>query len=327
MQRMENKIGQDIHTAAKLLQQGEVVAIPTETVYGLAANALNKKAVQKIYQVKNRPSTNPLIIHLAEINQISQYVSEIPTAAHKLIERFCPGPLTVVLPRKSIVPDWITAGRDTVAIRIPAHPVARALLQTLDFPLAAPSANPSGYISPTKAEHVLRTLGNKVNYILDGGACQTGIESTIVGFENNKPILLRQGKITAQEIERVVGDIQEYNGTETLSPGLSKSHYSPNTRVVLSENLEASIQEHADKRIGIITYNHYTDNIEHEHQIILCEDNQFETAAKHLYESLHQMDQRAYEILIVKTFPPIGIGKAINDRLQRAETKHPLISF
>ncbi len=324
---MKNKIGHDIHTAAKLLQHGEVVAIPTETVYGLAANALNQQAVEKIYQVKNRPSTNPLIMHLAEIDQISQYVSEIPTSAQKLIESFFPGPLTVVLPRKSTVPDWITAGRDTVAIRIPAHPVARALLQMLNFPLAAPSANPSGYISPTKAEHVLRTLGNKIHYILDGGPCETGIESTIVGFENNTPILLRQGKITAQELERVAGDTREYHGTELLSPGLSKSHYSPNTPVVLCENLEASIKGYADKRIGIITYNHYTNHIEHKDQIILCEDNHFETAAKHLYESLHQMDQRGYEILMVKKFPPIGIGKAINDRLQRAETRHPFISF
>ncbi|MFT6149838.1 MAG: L-threonylcarbamoyladenylate synthase, partial [Saprospiraceae bacterium] len=176
-------IGQDIKEAAELLKNGKVVAIPTETVYGLAANALNDAAVKLIFTTKERPMTNPLIIHLPSLEAVQIYVTELPLLAKKLAAVFCPGPLTMVLPKKPIVPDTVTANLPNVAVRIPNHPLTLELLRMLDFPLAAPSANPFGYISPTTAQHVENQLGKKIPYILDGGLCQKGLESTIVSFQ------------------------------------------------------------------------------------------------------------------------------------------------
>jgi L-threonylcarbamoyladenylate synthase len=186
---METIIGTDIQLAARLLRDGEVVAIPTETVYGLAGNALNANAVLKIYEAKNRPHFNPLIIHVASPDHFKLYVSEIYDSVYRLAEKFCPGPLTFLLPKRDIVPDLVTAGSSKVAIRVPAHSTTLMLLRRLDFPLAAPSANPFGYVSPVTAQHVYDGLNNKIPYILDGGACNVGVESTIAGFENGNVII------------------------------------------------------------------------------------------------------------------------------------------
>ena len=188
--------GTDIVYAASLLRRGELVAIPTETVYGLAANALDSNAVMKIYATKQRPTFNPLIVHVAETNDISRFATNVPLNMWRLAERFSPGPLTYVLPRREIIPDVVTGGGDTVAVRVPSHPMARELLSLLDFPLAAPSANPSGYISPVTAAHVAQELGNKIPYVLDGGECAVGLESTVVAFDGDKVVVLRAGGIT-----------------------------------------------------------------------------------------------------------------------------------
>ncbi|MES2733756.1 MAG: L-threonylcarbamoyladenylate synthase, partial [Bacteroidota bacterium] len=185
------RIGTNISHAIDLLQQGEVVAIPTETVYGLAGNALNTKAVARIFSVKNRPTFDPLIIHTNSLEKVLQFVDEMPAQAKTLAQACWPGPLTLLLPRKDSIPDLVTSGLDTVAVRIPNHSLTLSLLEALEFPLAAPSANPFGYISPTTAEHVYNQLGKKIPYILDGGPCLVGIESTIVGFEDGEPTIYR----------------------------------------------------------------------------------------------------------------------------------------
>lgn len=193
-------IGKDIETAVALLENNKVIAIPTETVYGLAGNALNPCVVNKIYEIKKRPLTNPLIIHLHDTIHINKYVKNIPAIAKKLAEHFWPGALTLLLPKNHLIPDIVTAGLPHVAIRIPSHPTTIKLLRQLDFPLAAPSANPFGYISPTTAEHVKKQLFGKIFYILDGGPCTLGLESTIVGFDNDTPVIYRVGSISPEAI-------------------------------------------------------------------------------------------------------------------------------
>jgi L-threonylcarbamoyladenylate synthase len=215
---METLIGKDLEAACRLLREGQVVAIPTETVYGLAGHALNPDALALIFTAKGRPRFNPLIMHLASWSRVADYVLEVPEFAERLAERFMPGPLTLLLPKHESVPDLLTAGSPFVAIRIPAHPTAHDLLNRLDFPLAAPSANPFGYISPTTAAHVYENLGGKIAYILDGGTCAVGIESTIVGFDEvGQPLVYREGGLSRSEMEKYSG-VSE-NLQMTLSAG------------------------------------------------------------------------------------------------------------
>jgi L-threonylcarbamoyladenylate synthase len=201
------EIGTDLSKARKLLLNGELVSIPTETVYGLAANALNADAVARIFTVKDRPSFDPLIVHVPDLEMVDLYVEAIPVKARKLARLFWPGPLTLVLPKKPIIPDLVTSGMDTVGIRCPDHALTRDLLRSLSFPLAAPSANPFGYVSPTKPEHVEEQLGEKIHYILDGGECTIGIESTIIGFDNEMPVVYRLGGLSLEKIQSVVGKV------------------------------------------------------------------------------------------------------------------------
>src|ERR1035437_8374682 len=203
-----SKIGIDIEKAKQILQEGGLVAIPTETVYGLAANALNKDAVFKIIEAKNRPHFDPLIIHTDSIEKVKLHVSDFPQWAQQLANAFWPGPLTLLLPKKNSIPDLVTSGLPQVAVRIPNHPLTLQLLKSLDFPLAAPSANPFGYVSPTNAEHVAAQLQGSVDYILDGGPCDVGIESTIVGFEDGKITIYRLGGLAIEDIEKLVGKVQ-----------------------------------------------------------------------------------------------------------------------
>jgi L-threonylcarbamoyladenylate synthase len=316
-------IGNDISAAARLLLDGKLVAIPTETVYGLAANALNPDAVRQIFDVKRRPATNPLIVHLASVAQLSDYVATMPHTAWQLITAFCPGPLTLVLPRTYIVPDIITGGRDTVAVRFPKHPLTRALLRETGVGLAAPSANPYGYISPTTAHHVNRMLGNHIPYILDGGPCTYGIESTIIGFPNDKPTIYRAGSITRRQIEQVIGTVYQYEGHEVHSPGMMAGHYSPSTPLYITADIQAaaaSYAAHGDT--GIICHSAYVPNIPQQHQIVLSHTAHLPTAAKKLYAALHDMDTRGYKRILIEQLPADGVGEALNDRLKRAATPH-----
>jgi L-threonylcarbamoyladenylate synthase len=317
-------IGQDIQQAAKLLQAGEVVAIPTETVYGLAANALNPEAVTKIFTTKERPMTNPLIIHLPSLEAVKNYVMELPFLAEKLAAVFCPGPLTMVLPKQQNVPDLVTASLPNVAVRIPNHTLTLELLNQLDFPLAAPSANPFGYISPTTAQHVEQQLGDKIPYILDGGLCEKGLESTIVGFENENIIVYRLGAISLEDLTKVVGDnliLDNLKLEKPTTPGMLPFHYSPHTALYLTDNLEHNILDFDINKIGIITLSKTFPNIPKKHQVQLSLESNLEIAGHLLYQAMHDLDAMNLKAIFVEKMPDYGIGKTMNDRLKRAAYK------
>lgn len=315
--------GTDIQAAVAALKAGGVVAIPTETVYGLAANALNPDAVLGIFKAKNRPTFNPLIIHVASMERAWEYVSDVPEAALKLATAYWPGPLTLLLPKRDLVPDLVTAGSPLVAVRVPAHPLTRAVLEQLDFPLAAPSANPFGYISPTEATHVQQQLGDKVSYILDGGTATVGVESTIVGFTAaGEPVLRRQGGLSQEDIEILVGPVQFLTRSNSPeSPGMLKSHYSPRTPLILGE-MAALLRKHAGKQIGVLTFQQALDSVPKNQQIILSPSGDLGEAAKHLFAALHRLDAMGLELIIAEKVPSKGLGRAINDRLERAQAIH-----
>lgn len=312
--------------AAQLLQQGHVVAIPTETVYGLAANAFDEKAIQKIYQIKERPLYNPLIVHIKSIDYLDKIASNIPPIAIELAKRFWPGPLTLVLSKKDIIPNIVTSGKNTVGVRMPAHDLTLKLLHEIDFPLAAPSANPFGYISPTSSLHVKQQLGDKIPMILEGGPCEKGIESTIIGFENGKPILYRVGAISQDAIEDFIGE-KISSKTKSVAtpeaPGMLSKHYSPKTKFIVSTDIAKSIKEHQDKKIGLLLFqkqNFIESNVFCE---ILSNTSDINEAARNLYAAMHVLDAGKFDIIIAEEFPNTGLGISINDRLCRAqETKH-----
>jgi len=310
------EIGADILKAKNLLEQGELVAIPTETVYGLAGNALNGSAVAKIFMVKNRPAFDPLIVHVPNVNAVYEYVSEIHEKAYALAERFWPGPLTLLLQKKSIIPDLVTAGLDTVGIRCPDHPLTQDLLKILSFPLSAPSANPFGYVSPTSPEHVNEQLGNKIKYILDGGKCEVGIESTIVGVENGEPVVYRMGGLTIEDIESVVGKvkIQTQSSSNPRSPGQLDSHYAPGKKVFVGK-IEELLLEYPAHHVGLLTFQN---DFNSPNQFILSPSGTLEEAAQNLFEALRAFDKMDVDVVFAELVPDVGIGRAINDRLKRA---------
>ncbi len=313
-------IGKDIRKAKAHLEKGELVAIPTETVYGLAANALDPLAVTRIFVAKARPSFDPLIIHVSSIEQTKDLVAHIPDHAKELIKRFWPGPLTLVLLKKSIIPDIVTAGLDTVGIRCPNHELTQQLLRSLDFPLAAPSANPFGYISPTSAQHVNDQLGDKVNYILDGGVCEIGLESTIVGFEENKVVLYRRGGVSEDQLIEVVGPIQSKLNTSSnpIAPGQLQRHYAPRKTFLLGD-IDSLDLQYKDAKRGILRFK--PSNNDHKDSLYLSKSGNLDEAAKNLFTLLRQLDQLDVDIILAEPVPDVGIGKAINDRLQRAAAK------
>lgn len=310
------EIGNDILKAKALLEKGELVAIPTETVYGLAGNALNISAVTKIFQVKDRPQFDPLIVHVSNLEFAKNCVEEIPAKAKLLVQHFWPGPLTVLVNRKAIIPDLVTSGLNTVGIRCPDHPLTRTLLASLSFPLAAPSANPFGYISPTRPEHVNEQLGDKISYILDGGICKVGIESTIVGFEDDRPIIYRMGGLSVEAIEQIVGkvSVQLHSASNPKAPGQLKSHYAPTKKIVLG-NLSELIKKYSNLNSALLSYQ--TD-FKSKHQFILTPSGKLEEAAQNLFSGLRTLDKMPVDIILAELAPEIGLGRAINDRLKRA---------
>lgn len=308
--------GTDIQQAASLLRSGELVAIPTETVYGLAANALNSAAVAKIFDVKNRPHFDPLIVHVRDVHALGVYAVAVPDQAWALAKKFWPGPLTLVLQKTSVVPDLTSAGLDTVGIRSPDHPLTQRLLQAVDFPLAAPSANPFGYVSPTTAQHVDQQLGHRIRYILDGGPCQVGIESTIVGFEDSHPVIYRFGGLPKEAIEAVVGPLETraHSTSNPRAPGQLKSHYAPGKRVVVGDICQL-LTDPSCQNAAVISFQ--TD-YRVPHQIVLSREGSLHEAARNLFSALRQVDVFPVDIVLTELVPDEGIGKAINDRLRRA---------
>jgi L-threonylcarbamoyladenylate synthase len=317
---MVTQIGTDINLAAKLLKAGHPVAIPTETVYGLAANALNADAVLKIFKAKNRPYFNPLIIHLPDWESVRKYVSEIPADAEHLAQKFSPGPITFLLPKMETIFDLVTAGSQKVAVRLPAHPLTRALLAQLDFPLAAPSANPFGYVSPTTAQHVFEGLDGKIPYILDGGPCQIGLESTIVDFENQQVIVRRQGGVAVEEIEKILGKkVLVQTGVEEhpVAPGQLKSHYATSTPLYV-EWSEELLARFTPEKIAVIAFGKNMDAVPAKFLFQLSSSANFDEAAKNLFSTMREADACGAEVILTKFLPETGLGQAINDRLRRA---------
>ena len=312
-------ISKDLSKAIQLLTADELVAIPTETVYGLAGNIFSEVAIKKIFATKKRPFFNPLIVHIPTVAALETIVSYVPPKAKQLAAAFWPGSMTLVLKKKATIPDLITAGKDTVAVRVPNHPVTLALLQQLPFPLAAPSANPFGSISPTKPEHVARYFKHELQLVLDGGACKSGIESTIIGFEDDEPIVYRLGALPLEDIEAVVGKVTLKNKKEQSpdAPGMLARHYAPTTQTLLVENVALELKKHPTKKVGVLVFNNSLQN-ENLTEIILSKNSLLEEAAAKLYDALHELDGLALDLIIAERFPDYGLGKSINDRLQRA---------
>jgi L-threonylcarbamoyladenylate synthase len=309
---------------AKLsLINDEIIGMPTETVYGLAGNAFSESAIKKIFALKKRPFYNPLIVHIKSASLLNTIARDIPEMAQRLAEEFWPGPLTLVLKKQPHISDYITAGKDTVAIRVPNHPVALALLEKLDFPLAAPSANPFGSISPTSAMHVSNYFEDKLDVILEGGECERGIESTIIGFENNQPVLYRHGSISVEEIEKIVGKLKIIvnNDSKPDSPGMLSRHYAPITNTYLTNNVDELLKIFQGKKIGLLLFKDGVLNDQDTIQEVLSENGDLKEAARKLYAALHRLDKSNLDVIIAEKFPNEGLGKTLNDRLERAEKK------
>lgn len=310
------EIGTDIDKAAGLLKAGQLVAIPTETVYGLAGNALDPSAVAAIFTAKNRPRFDPLIVHVRDLRQAALYTQTVPQKAKLLAGAYWPGPLTLLMPRNELIPDLVTAGMPDVGMRAPAHPLTRELLSALSFPLAAPSANPFGYLSPTKPEHVNEQLGDRIAYILDGGACPVGIESTVVGFTNGEPVVLRIGGLTVEQVESVAGKalIQTHSSSDPTSPGQLTSHYAPAKKVILGD-LSALLRMHPPGKVGVLSFSRTFDV---PYQFTLSRRGDVEEAARNLFAALHELERLPIDSILAELVPDEGLGRAINDRLKRA---------
>ena len=313
-------IGTDIHIAKNFLEQGELVAIPTETVYGLAGNAFDTKAVAKVFAVKNRPTFDPLIVHTYHISQIEQFVSSFPLKAQILAKHFWAGAMTLLLPKKDVIPDLVTAGLPTVAVRIPQHPLTLSLLESLSFPLAAPSANPFGYISPTTAQHVAAQLGEKIPYILDGGSCKVGIESTIIGFEGDEAIIYRLGGLSVEAIEKVIGSVivKTHSSSNPNAPGTLESHYAPKKSLYLNKEI---LKEFAPEEIGVLCFSEYLSEVSQENQYLLSPKGDYLEAAQNLFSMMRVLDAMPIKVIFAELLPEENLGRAINDRLRRASVK------
>lgn len=318
---MKTTIGTDLDHAENLLRSGEVVSIPTETVYGLAADATNPDAVLQIFKAKERPHFNPLIIHLPTWAAVKKYVKAIPEEIEILAEKFAPGAITFLLEKNESVPDLVTAGSAKVAVRIPAHPMANELLRRLDFPLAAPSANPFGYVSPTSARHVLEGLDGRISYILDGGNCEVGLESTIVDFEEGKVIVYRKGGVTLEAIEATLGHSAEVRtGAEThpTAPGQLKSHYATKTPLYFGKYSELK-KRFLGKKICLLEFGEKLKNKTAAFRFQLSTSGKTDEAAKNLFRIMRQADGIGADIILVEPLPEEGLGRAVNDRLERAQ--------
>jgi L-threonylcarbamoyladenylate synthase len=314
---------QAIATAAALLRAGEVVAFPTETVYGLGANALNERAVAQVFAIKNRPHFDPLIVHVPDQDTVALYATDIDERAVALMTHFWPGPLTLVLRKRPNIPDLVTAGLDTVAIRVPAHPVALALLRAAQVPIAAPSANPFGYVSPTTALHVQELLGDVIPLILDGGPCTVGVESTVCALTEKQAVILRPGGVAVEAIEAIIGPVALVSPSQAdaRSPGTLLSHYAPHVRLRLLAPDEPI--PHADERTrcGLVLFKPRSHGVGYAVTEVLSQDGNLTEAAANLFAALRRLDAAGLETVIVEPVPEHGLGRAIMDRLRRAAAR------
>lgn len=310
-----------IDNAKFKLERDEIVAIPTETVYGLAGNAFSEKAVKKIFDLKKRPLFNPLIVHIGSIEDLDKVARDIPEKAIILARSFWPGPLTLILKKQDRIPSIVTSGKDTVAVRIPNHKKTLELLRSLPFPLAAPSANPFGSISPTTSEHVRGYFGEQLGGILEGGPCERGIESTIVGFDSlGQPVIYRYGSLSAEEIEQVTGPLRflTHEEEQPTAPGMLLKHYSPKTKSFLTDNITETLTSLEGKRVGLLLFKDRVLDRPDMEQEILSPTGDMGEAARNLYAAMHRLDQKELDIIVFEQFPQHGLGVTINDKLKRA---------
>jgi L-threonylcarbamoyladenylate synthase len=310
-----------VYQAAEIIKRGGIVAFPTETVYGLGADAFNPLAVARIFEVKRRPYFDPLIVHVANPTDVKNLVKEIPSKAKKLIERFWPGPLTVVLFKEENIPDIVTAGLPTVAIRMPSHPMALSLIKESKCPIAAPSANPFGYLSPTTAEHVREQLGDQVDQILNGGPCPVGVESTIVSFLEERPRLLRPGGVSLEEIESIIGklNISPNEEERPSAPGMLPKHYAPRTPIVLDWD-KKNLDLLEDKNIGLLAFQEPKNYLKFQSIEVLSKKGDLREAAANLFAAIRRLDALNLDLILAESIPEIGLGRAIMDRLRRASS-------
>jgi L-threonylcarbamoyladenylate synthase len=316
--------------AAQFLQENEVVALPTETVYGLGGNAESDVAVEKIFAAKGRPSDNPLIIHIGEQQQLNAFVTEIPEKAAVLMDTFWPGPLTIIFKKKDgVLSEKATAGLDTVGVRMPDHPVALALLKKCQLPIAAPSANSSGKPSPTNAQHVIEDLNGKIAGVIDGGSTGVGVESTVLDCTEDIPVILRPGGVTKEQLEEVVGEIHLDAAlideeSKPKAPGMKYQHYAPNAPLYLvngnREFLQRLIEEKQKEglRVGVLATEESVESYQSDVVIACGKRNQLESVATALYETLRMFNQEKVDIIFSEMFPNTGVGHAIMNRLQKA---------
>lgn len=315
---MITESGSDVIRAVALLRADEVVAIPTETVYGLAGRIASETAIRKIFEAKNRPLSDPLIVHVPEVSWIPDLVLDFPDLARELLAAFAPGPLTVLLPKSDRVSDLVTNASPWVAIRIPAHPLALRLLQELGEPIAAPSANPFGGISPTTAAHVKAGLGGRIPYILDGGPSEVGLESTIVRLSEGKLEVLRQGGIAAEDLALFADLLEKEDTARPVVPGSMLSHYAPRKPLYQEGNLPA---EADSLSWACLRFQTLLPGVPAEQQVVLSPSGDVKEAARNLFSALHQLDQLETDAIRAEVFPEIGLGRAIRDRLYRASVK------
>ena len=314
-------IGRNIDAAGKYLAEGQVVGIPTETVYGLAADIRNDAALKLVFAIKQRPSNNPLIVHAGDVAQVQELVSNFPPLAAHLARHCWPGPLTMILPKAAHLSKQVTAGQDTVAVRIPSHPLTLRLLQEERLALAAPSANPFNYISPVTAAQVEAMLGSRIPYILDGGRCRSGLESTIIAFEGEGIRILRPGAFTEEDLLAVAG-VPVWSTRKSdapAHPGMFKRHYSPRTPLYLSHEPWAEAGKHEAERVALLFFRHPPpDDRPTVAAFALSPDGSAAGAAANLYHLLHQLDNGDFDCIIAELLPPEGLGRAVNDRLSKA---------
>ena len=310
-----------VSEAARLLKEGEVVAIPTETVYGLAGNAFEPKALAKIFAAKERPTFDPLIVHIADIAQLSDIAKDIPDSAYKLAEAYWPGPMTIILPKKDCIPDLCTSALPSVAVRFPSHPIAQAIIKESGLPLAAPSANLFKHVSPTTAEHVAAQLADRIAGIVDGGPCSVGVESSIISLTGEKPTVLRPGAITPEMFAKVLGDVAIKESTSKpgqpmLAPGQCDTHYRPQVPLYYGEIPAGyTLPEHTVR----IAFGTQAGPIPA--TVNLSATGDMVEATSKLYAFMHDLDKTEYDLILVDPIPNTGVGMALNDRLKRASIK------
>ncbi|MGQ9646841.1 MAG: L-threonylcarbamoyladenylate synthase [Thermodesulfobacteriota bacterium] len=310
---------QAIQQAAEIIRRGGLVAFPTETVYGLGADAFNPIAVARIFEVKKRPYFDPLIVHVSNPNDLHRLVAEVPITARRLLEQFWPGPLTLVLKKKEAVPDIVTSGLPTVAVRMPRHPMTLRLISLSGTPIVGPSANRFGYLSPTTAEHVREQLRDQIDFVLDGGPCDVGVESTIISFAEENPRLLRAGGIPVEEIETTAGRVEtnEIRQEKPLAPGMLLRHYAPHTPILLDWSGE-ELDAFRDRKIGLLAFQKARDILKFAQIEVLSEKGDLREAAANLFSAIRRLDRSGLDLILAEPVPEVGLGRAIMDRLRRA---------